>query len=67
MKKILIFAFLLLFGIPEITIQTKSIKNTPALTEASRGSVGISSKRLDRIDKICEMADGISNVRRLIF
>lgn len=67
MKKILIFAVVLLFGIPEISAQTKSIKNTPALTEASPESVGISSERLDKIDKMCEKADGFSHIRRLKF
>lgn len=38
--------------------QTKSIKNSPILTEASASSVGVSEERLDRIDAMCTEAIG---------
>ena len=47
-----IITFLLIFSVVLISAQTKSIKKSPALTEASPESVGISSERLDRIDKM---------------
>jgi len=36
--------------------QTKSVKNSPPLSEASPESVGVSAERLGRIDAICEKA-----------
>lgn len=65
MKKILILVFVL-FGILEITAQTKSIKKTPALSEASPESVGVSSERLNRIDKMCEQAVAEGNLPGIV-
>jgi CubicO group peptidase (beta-lactamase class C family) len=60
MKKILILTLALLLGIIELTAQTKSIKKSPPLSEASPESVTISSERLARIDNMCaqEVAEG---------
>ena len=58
MKYILI-AFL--FGSSlSLCAQTKSIKSSPALTESSASSVGMSSERLTRIETLCAnaVADG---------
>ncbi len=53
MKRLIIF-LLVLFVFTGLTAQTKSTKKSPVLTEASPESVGISSERLARIDKMCE-------------
>lgn len=52
--KHLIFTTMVLFILTGLTAQTKSLQKSPPLTEASPQSVGISSERLARIDKICE-------------
>ncbi|HCY41116.1 MAG TPA: serine hydrolase [Prolixibacteraceae bacterium] len=59
MKKlifILLAAFLYAAG---LNAQTKSIKKSPVLTEATHESVGISSERIARIDQMC--ADAVKN------
>ena len=56
MKKNLIFTLVFLFGVFELTAQTKSLKKTPPLSESSPENVGISSERLARIDNMCEQA-----------
>ncbi|NQU86548.1 MAG: beta-lactamase family protein [Mariniphaga sp.] len=55
MKNLIIFIFAFLLGFSQLSAQTKSIKKSPVLTEASPESVGISSERLARIDKMCEL------------
>ncbi|MBN1820002.1 MAG: beta-lactamase family protein [Prolixibacteraceae bacterium] len=50
----ILLAFLLCFS--NLEAQTKSIKKSPVLEEAKPESVGISSERLARIDKMCEEA-----------
>jgi len=59
MKKIE-FTLLFLFSVLFVVAQTKSIQVSPVLTEAEPESVGISSERLARIDKMCaeEVANG---------
>jgi CubicO group peptidase (beta-lactamase class C family) len=52
--KHLIFTTIVLFVFTGLTAQTKSVKKSPVLTEASPESVGISAERLARIDKMCE-------------
>ena len=52
--KHLIFTTIVLFIFTGLTAQTKSAQKSPVLTEASPESVGISSERLARIDKMCE-------------
>jgi len=42
-----------------VNCQTKSIKNSPALTEGTPAGVGISAERLARIEKMC--TEAISN------
>ncbi|MBW8331096.1 MAG: beta-lactamase family protein [Prolixibacteraceae bacterium] len=55
--KRLIFIFLAVFLYSAgLNAQTKSIKKSPVLTEASPESVGISSERLARIDQMCTEA-----------
>jgi CubicO group peptidase (beta-lactamase class C family) len=51
--KHLLFTVLVLFFFTGLIAQTKSIKKSPVLTEASPESVGISAERLERIDKMC--------------
>ena len=51
--KHLLFTVLVLFILTGLTAQTKSIKKSPVLTEASPESVGVSAERLARIDKMC--------------
>ena len=52
MNKLLIITLILLVA-SGVEAQTKSIKKSPALTEATPESVGISSERLARIDQMC--------------
>lgn len=54
MRNILLGCCLLLAF--QLVAQTKSIKKSPSLTEASPESVGMSSERLARIDAMCEAA-----------
>lgn len=56
MKNTLSFIFLMLFISGGIFAQTKSIKKSPVLTEATPESVGISAERLARIDQMCTQA-----------
>ena len=56
MKRIAFVFLLFLIGIFTLSAQTKSIQKTPPLSEASPESVGISSERLARIDKMCKEA-----------
>lgn len=54
MKNLLIVFFL---GMAlSINAQTKSVKNSPALTEGTPASVGISAERLARIETMCAKA-----------
>ena len=55
MKKLISLLFVL-FIFTGLTAQTKSIKKSPVLTEATPESVGVSAERLARIDKICNDA-----------
>jgi CubicO group peptidase (beta-lactamase class C family) len=54
--KHLLFTVFVLFILTGLTAQTKSIKKSPVLTEASPESVGVSAERLARIDKMCTEA-----------
>lgn len=54
MKKIIALFILVFLISTTVFSQTKSIKKSPLLTESSPESVGISSERLARIDKMCE-------------
>lgn len=60
MKKQLSLFFMFLMAVTMLSAQTKSIQVSPVLTEAEPESVGISSERLARIDKMCaeEVANG---------
>lgn len=55
MKNSILLIFLLTLGIFGIA-QTKSIKKSPVLTEATPESAGISSERISRIDQMCAEA-----------
>ncbi len=55
MKRIIVF-LVSLFIIVNLSAQTKSLKKSAVLAEASPESVGISQERLDRIDKMCREA-----------
>lgn len=54
MKNLLLFIFTCFTGV--IFAQTKSIIKSPALTEATPNSVGMSDERLARIDAMCQQA-----------
>jgi len=56
MNKIHLLALFLFIVVSAITAQTKSLQQHPPLSEAHPESVGISSERLDRIDKMCSEA-----------
>jgi CubicO group peptidase (beta-lactamase class C family) len=53
MKRIIFTVLVLLFIGAGISAQTKSFKKSPALTEATPETVGISPERLSRIDQMC--------------
>ena len=57
-KKILII-FLLLTCVVVANSQTRSVRNSPPLTEAAPEKAGISAERLDRIDVMCKKTVGI--------
>jgi CubicO group peptidase (beta-lactamase class C family) len=56
MKQIIFTLLAVMFFVTGISSQTKSIKKSPVLTEATPESVGISPERLARIDKMCTEA-----------
>ncbi|MDX1286327.1 MAG: serine hydrolase domain-containing protein, partial [Draconibacterium sp.] len=56
MKKAITILLFLLIGTFTLSAQTKSIQKSPPLSEALPESVGISTERLARIDKMCEEA-----------
>ena len=56
MKKLTLFILVVFIGIGGILAQTKSIKKSPVLTEATPESVGISAERIARIDQMCTNA-----------
>jgi CubicO group peptidase (beta-lactamase class C family) len=51
-----IAAFLLLVSLLTASAQTKSLRSSPALADASPESVGMSSERLAKIDRMCANA-----------
>ncbi|MFW5756896.1 MAG: serine hydrolase domain-containing protein, partial [Tangfeifania sp.] len=53
MKKLLVCTIFSFAVLTAVNAQTKSVKNSPVLTEASPESVGMSSERIARIDKMC--------------
>lgn len=66
MKKITLFTFAVLMGTAMLFAQTKSIKKSSVLTEATPESVGISAERLARIDKMCEEEVANGNVPGIV-
>ena len=54
MKKLVLIVSLFVLLAGTSIAQTTSIKKTPVLSEASPESVGLSSERVARIDKMCE-------------
>ena len=56
------FTILLLALSITASSQTKSIQNSPSLSEASPESVGMSTERLARIDAMCEKAVSEGNI-----
>lgn len=56
MKKLVFLLFVLAICTAGINAQTKSIKKSPVLTEAAPETVGVSSERMARIDKMCAEA-----------
>lgn len=54
-----LFTVLLLGIVLSISAQTKSIKNSPVLTEGSPESIGMSAERLARIETMC--TDAVAN------
>jgi len=59
MKPIIIFLLALVFAANNSFTQTRSVKKSPALAEATPESAGLSSERIARIDKMC--ADVVNN------
>ncbi|MDP3913196.1 MAG: serine hydrolase domain-containing protein [Bacteroidota bacterium] len=59
MKTLILIALTVFLYTAGLNAQTKSIKKSPFLTEASPESVGISSERLARIDQMC--AEAVKN------
>lgn len=59
-----VFLFLSLFGLTTglVQAQTKSLKNSPPLTEAAPETVGMSSERLNRLDGVLQNAIAQSSV-----
>ena len=66
MKRVIIFLAVFTIGFIHLEAQTKSVKKTSVLEEASPESVGISSERLARIDKMCEQAVEQSQVPGIV-
>ncbi len=56
MRKILVCIILSFAVFSAVNAQTKSVQISPVLTEANPESVGMSSERIARIDKMCEEA-----------
>lgn len=56
MKSPLLVLPFLFIGLAQATAQTKSIKNSPALGDATPETVGISSERLSRMDGVLQNA-----------
>jgi CubicO group peptidase (beta-lactamase class C family) len=56
MKRIIFTLLTLTFIVAGISAQTKSLKKSPVLTEATPETVGISQERLARIDQMCTEA-----------
>lgn len=54
MKQFFIVLSLFSFSISQATAQTKSLKNSPPLSEAAPETVGISSERLSRLDGVLQ-------------
>lgn len=59
MKKTVLLIILIVFVLAGSIAQTKSIKNSPVLTEAAPESAGVSAERLARIDQMCN--DAVNN------
>lgn len=57
---------LLIVFVISANAQTKSLKKSPPLSPASPESVGMSSKRLDRIDAMCEEAIKTGNLPGIV-
>ncbi len=53
MQKLILISLVILMGFVTANAQTKSIQKTSSLIEASPETVGISTERLARIDKMC--------------
>lgn len=66
MKKIIFLSFLYFMIVSTLLAQTKSIQVSPVLTEVEHESVGISSERLARIDKMCEEAVAEGNLPGIV-
>lgn len=66
MKNTILLSLALAICISYASAQTKSIQKTPALTEASPESVGISSERLARIDRMCAQEVEKGNVPGIV-
>jgi len=66
MKKLFLIITIICFSVLTVTAQTKSIKNSPPLTEASPASVGVSAERLSLIDNMCQEAIDNSEVPGIV-
>ncbi len=66
MKNLLVFIIFSFSVLMAGNAQTKSIQNSPVLTEASPESVGMSSERIARIDKMCGDAVAAGNLPGIV-
>ena len=66
MRKILVCIILSFAVFSAVNAQTKSVQISPVLTEANPESVGMSSERIARIDKMCEEAVAAGNLPGIV-
>lgn len=62
MKQLIFIVLTLFMGVAGLNAQTKSIKKSPVLTEATSESVGVSAERIARIDQMCTEAVQKGNI-----
>ncbi len=62
MKQMIILLMTLIIGLGGISAQTKSLKKSPVLSEATPESAGLSAERLARIDSMCANAVKQGNI-----
>src|SRR5680860_893793 len=66
MKHFFFLTLFFLLGFSGLNAQTKSIKKSMPLSEITPESVGISTERLSRIDKMCEQEVANGNLPGIV-